>query len=300
MRRVNGRSTVVGLETLSADAARPIGTAPARHDAFAYHRAPTCDVEAVTATHARPSWTEFHDTFTVCIVERGAAVSYRCGSRQYRRDPAVGMLLGPADLQSDSPTLGVADYRVLRFAPVLLTSSDGRGADEVQPSLAVIDHELREQETNELFSSVHRAIELGSDRRTMDELLAGCILEVRRRCTSGQRAPSERHAVRRVREFALAHLAERITLDELAAFVGMGKWGLLTLFRRHVGVPPLRYVLQLRLARARTLLRAGRPPRAVAVDLGFFDQSHLTRWFRRTYGVAPGEYHQASRTGNSD
>lgn len=39
---------------------------------------------------------------------------------------------------------------------------------------------------------------------------------------------------------------------------------------------------------------AGQPPAAVAAVVGFADQAHLTRWFRRTYGITPAAYQRAS------
>jgi len=47
---------------------------------------------------------------------------------------------------------------------------------------------------------------------------------------------------------------------------------------------------QLRLRAARALLDAGRSPASVAVEVGFADQSHLTRWFVRSFGITPARY----------
>ena len=41
------------------------------------------------------------------------------------------------------------------------------------------------------------------------------------------------------------------------------------------------------------LLKSGRAPLEVALELGFADQSHLGRQFKQAYGVAPGEYRSA-------
>ena len=54
------------------------------------------------------------------------------------------------------------------------------------------------------------------------------------------------------------------------------------------------YQTQLRLNRARGLLTAGLPTAEVAVMVGFYDQSHLGRFFREAYGVAPGRYAAAT------
>jgi AraC-like DNA-binding protein len=37
----------------------------------------------------------------------------------------------------------------------------------------------------------------------------------------------------------------------------------------------------------------GVPPAAAAAEAGFADQAHLTRWFRRYYGITPGGYRGA-------
>jgi AraC-like DNA-binding protein len=160
-------------------------------------------------------------------------------------------------------------------------------------SLSVAEHEIRERPANDALLSLHRTLDAAPDSAVVHELIDTCVTEVLRRCAPAATQRAEREALRRARDYVLSHLGERMTLDRLAAVVGMRKWGLVTLFRRHVGVPPLRYVLQARVARARTLLRAGRPAGEVALEVGFFDQSHLNRWFRRTYGVAPGEYQHA-------
>ena len=57
--------------------------------------------------------------------------------------------------------------------------------------------------------------------------------------------------------------------------------------------------MQIRLAEARNLLKAGEPPAMVASACGFADQSHLGRWFRRAYGLSPATY-RAGCTGVPD
>jgi transcriptional regulator GlxA family with amidase domain len=63
-----------------------------------------------------------------------------------------------------------------------------------------------------------------------------------------------------------------------------------TVFRRHYGVPPYQYLCRLRIEHARHLLRQGTPPVIVAMESGFFDQSHLSKHFKRLCGTTPGRY----------
>ncbi|WP_173097635.1 helix-turn-helix domain-containing protein [Actinomadura verrucosospora] len=80
------------------------------------------------------------------------------------------------------------------------------------------------------------------------------------------------------------------TLAEVAADLGLSRYQLLRAFRDSMGMPPYAWLAQHRVARARTLLDAGHRPAEAASLVGFADQAHLTRWFRRVLGVTPGAY----------
>ncbi|HAI06934.1 MAG TPA: hypothetical protein DCM39_14655 [Pantoea sp.] len=56
------------------------------------------------------------------------------------------------------------------------------------------------------------------------------------------------------------------------------------------GQPPLQYLMQLRLRRARQLLRNRVNPLEEALALGFYDQSHFINAFRKVMGVTPHDY----------
>jgi AraC-like DNA-binding protein len=89
----------------------------------------------------------------------------------------------------------------------------------------------------------------------------------------------------------LAEYAERsISLDELAAVAGTGKFRLVKLFRERTGLPPHALQIAHRVRRARTLLEAGHTAAEAAARTGFTDQSHLHRHFRRSLGFTPGQY----------
>lgn len=101
-------------------------------------------------------------------------------------------------------------------------------------------------------------------------------------------------AVSRAKERLSASLSDPPSLEALAAEVNLSAFHFSRVFRRAVGVPPYTWLCQRRLEQAKVLLRAGCLPLEVATRLGFSDQSHLTRQFKRAYGVAPGEYRSAT------
>jgi AraC-like DNA-binding protein len=104
------------------------------------------------------------------------------------------------------------------------------------------------------------------------------------------RASDRTRAVRVARAYLHDTLADKITLDEVAARAGMDKFRLVRAFRAEVGVPPYEYVTQARVAKARELLRRGALVADAAQEVGFCDESQLHRHFRRILGIPPGRF----------
>jgi AraC family transcriptional regulator len=94
--------------------------------------------------------------------------------------------------------------------------------------------------------------------------------------------------LRRLKEYVVAHLDEPIEVAALAKIAGRSAFHFSRVFTRSVGMTPHRYVVHLRLQRAKELLRNERLGLAeAAARTGFADQSHLSRWIRRVHGVSP-------------
>ncbi|MBC8124008.1 MAG: helix-turn-helix transcriptional regulator [Gemmatimonadaceae bacterium] len=97
-------------------------------------------------------------------------------------------------------------------------------------------------------------------------------------------------SVSRARDYLMAHLGCNVSTAMLAEVSELTPYRLHRLFERAYGLPPHRYLLRARLERAKRLLAAGVRPVQVANDLGFADQSHFGRHFRRWTGISPGCY----------
>ena len=106
---------------------------------------------------------------------------------------------------------------------------------------------------------------------------------------------SSRSSLADVARYIEANFAERITLKNLASMADLSVFRLVTVFRREMGISPYRYLNAVRVRKAQQLLRAGVPPAIAAIEVGFFDQSHLCRHFRTICGMTPGQF-LANRT----
>ena len=96
--------------------------------------------------------------------------------------------------------------------------------------------------------------------------------------------------IRRVMRYMEEHFAEPLSLAELARMCNRSLYRFATVFRQEVGIPPHQYLCRLRIRHAQSLLRQGTSPTMAAVETGFFDQSHLSRHFKRFCGVTPGRF----------
>jgi transcriptional regulator GlxA family with amidase domain len=97
-------------------------------------------------------------------------------------------------------------------------------------------------------------------------------------------------------EFMEANIREPISLDELAGFVGLSSRQLQRLFHRYLQCTPSHYYLQLRLQRARELLRQTRMSLTEVAELtGFISTTQLSRNYKNLFGTTPAKEHPLIR-----
>lgn len=104
---------------------------------------------------------------------------------------------------------------------------------------------------------------------------------------------AEPNAVAIARSYLDAYFAKPISIDALAQLVGLSPYYLIRSFRQQVGLPPHGYQRHCQLVRAKQLLQTARPLSEIAIESGFYDQSHLNRYFKRVFGVTPGHYQRS-------
>jgi AraC-like DNA-binding protein len=80
------------------------------------------------------------------------------------------------------------------------------------------------------------------------------------------------------------------SLARMAAVAGMSRSGFAEAFKRVTGTTPAAYLTDWRLTVASSLLRAGRPQKLVAAELGFATASSLSRAFKQRFGAGPREW----------
>lgn len=103
-------------------------------------------------------------------------------------------------------------------------------------------------------------------------------------------APGDRR-LRRAVDYLEAHFRGPIDLMSLSEVAGLSPFHFSRSFAKVIGMAPHQYLQELRLQEARRRMGSAAGSLAgLAAELGFSDQSHLTRHFKRRFGLAPGAY----------
>lgn len=92
------------------------------------------------------------------------------------------------------------------------------------------------------------------------------------------------------RQYIVDGVDRPMSLDALEQIAGRDRWRLSRDFRALFGTSPYRYLVMRRLDRVRNLLLRGEALSDAAAACGFSDQSHMTRHFRKTYGMTPKQW----------
>lgn len=251
-------------------------------------------MELLTARYFAHRFTpHVHDTYAIALIEQGVE-RFRCGRAEGVAPAGSIIVIPPGEVHTGERGCesGWA-YRVFYPQPQLLAAlmaelRDGDAAAPVFGSIVLDDPAL--------FMALRRlhAVLVGAAdpllrtvawREAMTPLLRH----------AGVREPAtgrEDGAVRVVQELLRADTDATLTLNDLAREVGLSPWHLNRVFSRTVGLPPHAWRNQWRLAQAKRLLHGGMGPAETAASLGFSDQSHLHRLFKRAFGVTPSGYTQ--------
>lgn len=102
--------------------------------------------------------------------------------------------------------------------------------------------------------------------------------------------------LRQAVDYMETHLAEDISLGELAALVGLSTHHFGEAFKASTGRPPHRYLIERRVHRGKErLLAADQSIAEIAVSLGFVSHSHFTCHFRKVTGTTPSRFRRDRR-----
>ncbi len=239
--------------------------------------------------HAYPM--HVHDAWTLLIVDDGA-VRYDL-DRHERGTPSNTVSLLPPQVPHNGSPVTPHGFRK-RVLYLDMTQ-----LDESFIGPAVDGPDLTEPVLRRRVGQLHTVLANRGDEFEAASRLALITerlrehLRPRSRSALGGAAP-ERGVAQSLRDLLDERLLQGIALQEAARLVHAHPAHLVRAFSGAFGIAPHQYLMSRRIDLARRLLLDGQPPGEVATAAGFYDQSHLTRHFKRVVGITPGRY---ARTG---
>ncbi|HWS52509.1 MAG TPA: AraC family transcriptional regulator [Pyrinomonadaceae bacterium] len=248
---------------------------------------------------SRPVPRHWHEQYQLCLIQSGS------GDLVYRGDnlvtpPASLFIVHPGEVHSNrahgsegcSYRTIFADARLMRRAAAELGRKEA--GPPFFPAAVVFDREAIRR-----YLEVHAAFEQAASSLERQAALLDLLTLLVGRFAEGRAAPrrfgAERLSVARARDYLVARYAENVSLEELARVANLSPFHFSRVFSEQMGMPPHAFQIQLRVERAKALLREGWPIPQVALSTGFADQSHLTRHFKRLAVVTPGQYARNSK-----
>lgn len=252
--------------------------------------------ELLHATYIRQSFARHtHEGYAVGVIERGALGFFYRGENLVAPSGAVNLA------NPDEPHTGHAagetgwTYRMFYLdAEILQQATDeiaGRPVAMPFFQAGVIHDDALARLIHQTHHSLEQEDIPGLEKETrLLWMLTQLILRYADAPPALQAIGRERRAVRRVRDYIEAQYHEDLSINRLAAVANLSPFHFIRVFRNETGLPPHAFLVQVRVRKAKALLAQRCPIATAAFETGFVDQSHLTRHFKRIFGVTPGQY----------
>ena len=239
-----------------------------------------------------------HESYSFGVTETGAQ-AFTC--RHGRHVSGAGMVM---TFNPDDPHDGYAagdggfTYRMMHIWPEFLASLIGRSSPLPLFRSPVLDDHAAARSLRRLHVALTSPDPAYTELERYERLTAAARLLVRHAAIqpaepAGSCADSDPHIAARIRDLIHDSRAADLAANDLAEAAGCSRYAAYRAFSQAYGLAPSEYQRQLRVRAARGLLSRGVLPAAAAAEAGFADQAHLTRWFRRYYGITPGAYRGA-------
>ncbi|GKV65133.1 MULTISPECIES: AraC family transcriptional regulator [unclassified Sporosarcina] len=241
--------------------------------------------------NVQPFPNHFHEHYTIGFIERGHCL-VSCKNQEYTFSSGDIILLNPYDNHTFIPKGDETIlYRGFIIHPEvmeeLILKVTGQNHLPIFPKTLVRDEELSDCLRNLFhmivngFSEIEKeeslfflaTILIGKYSQSFEKCLLKCQEEVERAC-----------------DFINRHYTENITLEQICQYAALSKSTLLRVFTKAKGITPYRYMITIRISKAKKMLEQGVLPVDAAFKTGFSDQSHFTNYFTTFIGISPGAY----------
>ena len=230
-----------------------------------------------------------HDTYALGVTMRGVQTFRYRGEQRYSL-PGRVIVLHPDELHDGgAATDDGLVYRMLYLEPSVLFQC----LEAARIGLPFVDEPVIEDNR---FAGLLLAA-LGELDRELDELFVDdFVSQLADGLVQHARLPQRPLGsiawgqAKAARDYLEAHVTRGVSSQDLERITGLDRFALARHFRAAFATSPHRFLLMRRLQQAKVMIGQGEPIAEVAAATGFADQSHLTRHFKKAFGIAPGAW----------
>jgi AraC-like DNA-binding protein len=242
-----------------------------------------------------------HETFSIGIIESGVH-QFWCGRGSAQIMPTGTLCaINPQVMHASGPaTSGEWRCRVFYPSSSVIARALGANSEEWALDRHIIDDPGLFRELEHL----HTSSQLRETLLERETRIAAFLRRLFER--HGNASPDRSQArvaprtVQIIRDYLHAQAESEVSIAELAEAAGVSSTQVVRAFSAETGMPPHWYLISLRVGRAKALLRAGISPGQAALQVGFSDQSQLTRHFKRLTGLTAGRFAAEASPANTD
>ena len=230
-----------------------------------------------------------HATYVLGVIDSGSLLVSVKG-RDFVAGSGSVLALPPFTAHRELPLSGNWSFRYLYPSEQAVRRALNLRDDECGAALAFPEPVIDDPALAERIRLAHTMVQRG-DNAGMEDALARLFRLAQSDCLSNGGVVG-REIDRRllaVRDELTRKPQGRITLDDMASVAGLSRFRFAHAFRSAFGISPYAYYEQVRVAFAHLLIQQGLELGTVAFQLGYADQSHMTRQFRRGSFTTPGK-----------
>jgi AraC family transcriptional regulator len=221
------------------------------------------------------------------------------GMGRTQRNLVPGLLsVSPSDTECDFVQNGTCEFFALGIETERVRQISEQATGVIAPDLGSCHgffmDPFIESLVYKLWEDAESPSVLGSlySDQILNLLTASLLIRSGRKTVTPDRSnPLVGTRLQRVLDYIESHLSSSIALDDLAGIAHISAFHFARLFKRATNFTPHQYVIWRRVERAKLLIRASKVPNyaVIAAEVGFCDQSHFVRHFRRIVGCTPSQ-----------
>lgn len=241
-----------------------------------------------------------HDEFSFGVILQGAA-DYKNRNKSHRISVGDLVTINPSDVHSCNPAAGLWSYSML-FVNATKMGQLQRDILRENKQHMQMDYQAfnNDFERNEALKAQYLTLFDALDNEQSSLNIETCLytfVESSFQITSPANRYKHAEPIKRIREKLLDEVSEPHELESLAEEAGMSRYQLLRAFKNQYGLPPYAYLMDEKIKRSKVMLKAGESLSEVAHSLGFSDQAHFQRQFKKRLAVTP-KYYQSHFVGS--